>query len=138
VAAPAVFMDTAALLALNNPRDELHAKAVEIERQLAANRARLVTSDWVLGEFLGGASLPPTRGAAASMIHVLQRSRHALIVPATRADWQRAFELFCSRPDKEWSLVDCTSMLICHEHGIRDVFTHDRHFSQAGFGILIP
>jgi predicted nucleic acid-binding protein len=45
--------------------------------------------------------------------------------------------LYESRPDKRWSLVDCASMIICQRMKIGRVFTHDHHFRQAGFEILL-
>jgi predicted nucleic acid-binding protein len=46
-------------------------------------------------------------------------------------------ELFKKRADKDWSLVDCISMLIAQERRITDIFTTDHHFEQAGFNILL-
>jgi len=37
------------------------------------------------------------------------------------------------RPDKEWSLVDCSSMVVMARRGIAEAFTSDHHFEQAGF-----
>ena len=48
------------------------------------------------------------------------------------------FEFYRHRPDKAWSLVDCSSIQICGERGIRHVFTRDRHFTQAGLALLLP
>ncbi len=41
------------------------------------------------------------------------------------------------RLDKEYSLTDCMGMVICREYGITDVLTHDHHFAQEGFTILL-
>lgn len=35
--------------------------------------------------------------------------------------------------DKEWGLVDCTSIVLAKEMGIHEIFTTDHHFEQAGF-----
>lgn len=37
------------------------------------------------------------------------------------------------RPDKQYSLVDCISMNVMRKKRIREILTHDRHFSQEGF-----
>ncbi len=132
-----VFVDTAALIALVNRDDALHGRAVRVQSELAGRATPYVTSDWVLSEFLGGAARRPLREAAIRAVERLRQSRRTTIVPATRVDWDRAFELFTSRADKDWSLVDCTSMLLCQDQAIRRVFTHDHHFSQAGFEVLL-
>ncbi len=42
-----------------------------------------------------------------------------------------------NRPDKGYSLTDCMSMIACRDLGITDVLTHDRHFAQEGFAVLL-
>ncbi len=49
----------------------------------------------------------------------------------------RSFELFRQMTDKEWGFVDCTSILVAKDMGIKDVFSADHHFEQAGFNILL-
>jgi predicted nucleic acid-binding protein len=45
----------------------------------------------------------------------------------------RAYQLWKSRPDKNWSLVDCTSFVLMESEGITTSLTSDHHFGQAGF-----
>ena len=47
--------------------------------------------------------------------------------------WQRGWQLYCARPDKEWGLTDCLSFVVMQEQGVFDAFTADHHFEQAGF-----
>ena len=42
-----------------------------------------------------------------------------------------------SRRDKNYSLTDCISMLICRRLDIREVATSDHGFEQEGFEILL-
>ena len=42
-----------------------------------------------------------------------------------------------SRPDKEWSLVDCASFVVMQQRGLTEVLTTDHHFEQAGFVRLL-
>ena len=39
--------------------------------------------------------------------------------------------------DKDWSLVDAVSFVIMRQLGLREAFTSDHHFSQAGF-VRVP
>ncbi len=133
----AVLVDTAALIVMTHRQDALHAAARQTMLGLAAVGTPLVTSDWILTEFLGSTTRGPRRAAAVEAIRRMRSSRSTSIVEATRAGWDAAFDLLQSHGDKAWSLVDCTSMTICREHGISRVFTHDRHFKQAGFEILL-
>jgi predicted nucleic acid-binding protein len=45
--------------------------------------------------------------------------------------------LYESRPDKSYSLTDCIAMNVMRKRGITDVLTHDAHFTQEGFHILL-
>jgi uncharacterized protein len=48
-----------------------------------------------------------------------------------------AWKLCKSRPDKEWSLVDCTSFAIMQQLKVQESLTTDHHFEQAGFVRLL-
>jgi len=58
-------------------------------------------------------------------------------VPVTAQSWTAAFELYGSRADKAWSLVDWTSILLCRSRGIGRVLTQDHHFVPAGLTVLL-
>jgi predicted nucleic acid-binding protein len=132
-----VFVDTSALAALVDRSDALHQQARIVEREILVSKRRLVTSEAVLTEFLGFAARPPVRDGALRMIDALAASPAVRVVAATHRGFTEALELYRARPDKEWSLVDCSSILICRARRISRVFTHDRHFEQAGFEAML-
>lgn len=133
-----VFLDTAALYALIHRGDSLHQRAVAVSMDLEESAIPLVCTDWVLAEFLGRASETRFRAPAARLTDILLSSSNTHIVAASRGGWQQGFSIFTARTDKGWSLVDCISMYVCRSRGISRVFTHDHHFSQAGFQIFLP
>jgi uncharacterized protein len=59
-----------------------------------------------------------------------------LVVPQSRTSFLARLELYRSRPDKGYSLVDCISMCTMHKEGITEVLTNERHFEQEGFRAL--
>jgi predicted nucleic acid-binding protein len=59
------------------------------------------------------------------------------VVPLTEDLFAEGLALFLSRPDKEWSLTDCISFMVMEKRGIRQAFTADKHFAQAGFEALL-
>lgn len=132
-----VFIDTSALTAIINEADALHPAAVELHNQFRAMQTRLISSDWLLAEYLCVASRPHFRARAAGAIRLLKSSPRVTIVEATRSEWERAFDYFERYSDKAWSFVDCSSMLICQDRGIRRVFTYDHHFRQFGLEVLL-
>jgi hypothetical protein len=59
------------------------------------------------------------------------------IIPASPSLLADGWTLYSERPDKEWSLTDCTSFVVMtHEH-MTQAFTSDHHFEQAGFVKLL-
>ena len=132
-----VFVDTTAFMALTNRADNLHLGAMALHREFAATNTPLVTGNWVLAEFLSAASRPPFRFNAIRIVATLKSLLRMTSVDATHRDWDRAFEFFERHSDKAWSFVDCSSMLICQDRGIRRVFTYDHHFRQFGLEVLL-
>jgi predicted nucleic acid-binding protein len=59
------------------------------------------------------------------------------VLPQTRQRFEDGFALYKARPDKEYSLTDCISMETMRQEGINEVLTHDNHFKQEGFTILL-
>jgi predicted nucleic acid-binding protein len=62
-------------------------------------------------------------------------NRH--LITHTLQLYEKAFELFRSRPDKEWGLVDCISFIVMQERKIEAALTADEHYIQAGFRALL-
>ena len=60
------------------------------------------------------------------------------VLPQTSADFSTALSLYEARPDKNYSLTDCRSMVALRTLGISEVLTNDHHFTQEGFTILFP
>ena len=129
----AVFADAGYWIALFNPRDQLHTKAITISNTLHGRS--IVTSQMVLTEFLNHyAALGQLfRQRAVQVVRSLQDDADVEVVPQTETQFAAALTLYAQRPDKEWGLIDCASFLIMQERGITEALAHDDHFHQAGF-----
>lgn len=135
-----VFWDTAAFVALGNADDNLHGQAVLVSQSLARQRARILTTSAVLVEVANAFSRPGWRSIAEHAVHGVLRSvamGAATLAHMDAALWQQGWQLFLSRPDKEWSLTDCVSFVVMQAAGVDKAFTSDRHFEQAGFARLL-
>lgn len=132
-----VFVDTAYWLALTNSFDQYHAKAVEVSSALG--NCRLITTDAVLTEFLNALadSGIHIRSAAVQMVETIMRNPQVSVVPMSRRTFTRSLALFKARPDKGYSLTDCSSMLFMLERRLSEVLTTDRHFELEGFTALL-
>jgi predicted nucleic acid-binding protein len=128
------FADSFYFLALFNPGDAAHDRAVAEARTLTG---RLLTTDWILTEVADALSDPVNRVACGEMIDDLRQSSRVEIVPASRSLLDAAWALYRKRPDKDWSLTDCTSFVVMDEQQTRDALTGDHHFEQAGFRALL-
>lgn len=128
------FADTYFYLALLNPRDLAHRKAVEAAD---AQGGALVTTEFVLIEVADALAAPAWRGRVLGLLEALRSDQGVTIVPATTDLLQRGIELYRRRGDKEWPLTDCISFVVMEERGIRDALTGDAHFRQAGCNTLL-
>ena len=128
------FADTWFFIALVDRRDAHHAQA----RRLASTVLRypIVTHDYVLSEFLASFSDDGARARSLAVAAARQAFREYEVIPADRPLFLRALTRYEQRPDKEYSLVDCMSMVVMEERGITHVLTNDHHFAQAGFTVL--
>ncbi len=127
------FADTSYFLALLIPNDENHAAAV----RLSAWTGPLVTTDWVLVETGNFLAPQQSRRIFTQFVRAMVAEPRITVVPASLKILQRGLELYESRPDKDWSLTDCTSFIVMSDKGIADALSADHHFEQAGFTILL-
>ena len=79
----------------------------------------------------------PQRQICINFISALESDSNTTILSLNDALYERGFELFRSRPDKNWGLVDCIAFVVMRERGIMDVLNTDVHFTQAGFRALL-
>ena len=132
-----VFVDTAAWLALVNTRDALYAPARRVMDELNQQSARLITSEFVLIEVANAFSAPAFRTRAVTLIEGLRLLPNLNIAPVTAELLAAGWQLYRNRPDKEWSLTDCTSFIVMKQENVTQAFTSDHHFEQAGFVKLL-
>ena len=128
------FADTFFYLAVLNPRDSAHERAVDLSRSL---RGGFVTTEFVLLEPGDGMAHLPAREAFVRFSALLGRDRRVEIIPASTDLLRRGLDLYADRPDKEWSLTNCVSFVVMRERGITEALTGDHHFEQAGFAALL-
>jgi predicted nucleic acid-binding protein len=132
-----VFVDTAAWIALINMSDDLHVPAQKFMGALRQQKVRLMTTEFALLEVADALSAPATRSQTAAFVDGLRRLAILRIIPASHELLADGLELYKQRPDKDWSLTDCTSFVVMIRERITEAFTSDHHFEQAGFVKLL-
>src|SRR5579864_8400038 len=127
------FADTFWWIAVNNPKDAWHARA--IAWAAAHANARFVTTEEILSEMLTWFAATGKAGRALASVTVrdVLSDPSTQVLPQTSADFAAALALYEARPDKEYSLTDCRSMLAMRALGLSEVLTNDHHCTQEGF-----
>jgi predicted nucleic acid-binding protein len=132
-----VFADTLYWVAVAKPNDA-YARAAREARQ-AVGPCVIVTTDEVLSEFVTALAKagPTLRQRAVEVVKDLLDSKSVRVLAQSRDSFLLALDRFSRRPDKGYSLTDCSSMNAMDAEDIKDVLTHDHHFEQEGYNILI-
>jgi predicted nucleic acid-binding protein len=127
----AIFVDTSALVAFVNPKDENHTRALGGFEILERRRAPLLTSSFVivetyalLGRRLGLEAVREFRADLAPLIDV---------VWVYEALHEAGLDLLLDRRKRKLSLVDAVSFVIMRDRRIDEAFAYDPHFEQEGF-----
>ena len=129
-----IFVDSGAWIALSlaNDRNAVRARALYDELSQGLHGS-LVTSNFVLDEaitFLRMAADVPT---AARLAKTVMSSRTTVLAWVDPATFDASLQLFEGRPDKRWSFTDCTSFVVMDQLQIKEAFTFDHNFEEAGF-----
>ena len=80
---------------------------------------------------------PILRNNAAQTVEDALADPLVIVRPQTHQSFLDGFGLYKARLDKEYSLTDCISMEAMRQEGITDILTHDNHFTQEGFTVLL-
>ena len=132
-----VFADTYYWIALLNDRDQGHAAAQAVSQSLG--QATVVTTQEVLSEVLthfSGYGRFMRQSAAAFIRNILADPTIDVREQSGRS-FLGGLALYETRPDKDYSLTDCISMETMRAESITEILTHDNHFTQEGFALLL-
>ena len=134
-----VFADTLYWVAMIHRKDQWHQAAVSVSRTLTG--CHLVTTDEVLTEVLAAfcEAGPLLRQRAVTLVRSLQSRANVTLLPQSRGSFQTGLNLYAARPDKDYSLTDFAFRWKRCGEGRRctEILTHDNHFTQEGFAILL-
>lgn len=132
-----IFVDTFFYIDAISPNADLRRAAAAVVAALG--RARFVTTEAVLTEVLNyyAEYKPHIRKAAVDVARSLLSSTTTEVLPASHRALLDGLDFYEARLDKGYSLTDRISMNAMRERGIREVLTHDHHFEQEGFTVLL-
>lgn len=130
-----LFLDTVFIQALNNSRDQYHAKALALLPQVEA-----ATEVWITEAILievGNGLSAVNRPGATEFIGLCYQTPNIHVVSVDTTLLNRAVRLYATRPDKAWGLTDCISFVVMQDQNLTKAVTADEHFVQAGYQALL-
>jgi len=132
-----IFVDTLYWVGLINSNDQWHEKIREVSGAMAS--ANLVTTEAVLIEVLNFFSSykPSIRARVARTVREIINKPNIEVVFQSYDLFNAGLALYEQRLDKGYSMVDCISMVVMQHRSLTEVLTHDQHFKQEGFTILL-
>ncbi|MDX2239982.1 MAG: PIN domain-containing protein [Leptolyngbyaceae cyanobacterium bins.302] len=132
-----LFVDTFYWTALINSKDDWHQRVLELTTNLRS--PRFITTEEVLLEVLNFFCNQGVRSRqhAIDLINDVLNNPEVEVIEQTHQSFMAGFGLYQSRLDKGYSLTDCISMQTMRQLGITEILTHDKHFAQEGFVILL-
>ena len=128
------FADTHYFLAIINPDDVAHDRAVEYSKK---TDLALVSTGWVFTELANSMSRSRDRSLFTTILDDFTADPSSVMLPPDERLFRLGVVLYQNRPDKDWSLTDCISFVVMEEQGLGTALTADRHFEQAGFVALL-
>ncbi|MBI3823119.1 MAG: type II toxin-antitoxin system VapC family toxin, partial [Planctomycetes bacterium] len=132
-----IFVDTSGFFALLVSDDDRHQSAQAIMRAAQRRKRGFMTTDYVLDET---ATLLKARGYRHLLADFFAKldGSHACRTEWTDAErFGAAKVFFLKHADQAWSFTDCLSFVVMKSLRLRDAFTKDGHFQEAGFVALL-
>jgi predicted nucleic acid-binding protein len=126
-----VFVDTVALLALWDVRDQWHEQAEAAFIRAFSEGWTLVSSEPVLLECGNAASRKSFRDAVVTFRQALMEEGR--LFEPTADEVGRAWTAYAKRVVANAGIVDLISFELMHRAGITHALTNDEHFRVAGF-----
>ena len=134
-----IFVDSGAWIALLNQRDQYHDDAVVIYNGLKQQKARLLTTDYVIDETVTWLKYRSSHQVAVQFLDLVESVEKTGVLTVAEIDkilFQEAKKLFRQYDSVQLSFTDCTSFAICQKHNISETYAFDDHFAMMGITVL--
>lgn len=132
-----MFADSHFWVAILNDHDQSHSAAQVISQSLQGTPT--ITTEEVLTEVLAYFSDrgPHLRRSALTFVEALMRNPSVLVKEQSHQTFISGLALYKARPDMGYRLTNCIAMDAMRREGVAEIMTHDDHFTQEGFTILL-
>lgn len=130
-----LFLDTVFIQAILNPHDQYHTPAMKLLPRVK-NAKEVWITEAIFME-VGNALSTYNHRKVSAFIQQCYQTDNMSVVNITPQLFQEGLNLYQSRQDKTWGLVDCLSFIVMEHNNLMDAVTSDIHFIQAGFRALL-
>ncbi len=131
------LIDTSALLALANPRDQYHTQSVATARRFTAEGGRWVGTTLVLAELHGHLLYRRGSVVARTVLGGLMGDGAFEWLDATTELVQEAHSAWLTVfGDQKFSLTDAVSFTVMKREKLNLAFAYDSDFATAGFALI--
>ncbi|MDE1854190.1 MAG: type II toxin-antitoxin system VapC family toxin [Thaumarchaeota archaeon] len=134
-----VFMDSSALKADYDSKDDNHVAARRLMRQIAARETQVtsfMTTDYVLDEAITLTLFAHSHAKAIELAEATMASKFVRLIYSDAELFAEAMLVFRGHADKDWSFTDCLSFAAMKRYDVKTAFTFDSHFKQMGFDTI--
>lgn len=121
-----VFADSNFFIALFNPSDTLHAKAIAISQKLAKEKPKFYISNFVFLEIVTVLTQKVSRKAAITLGEHLIKDQQLKIIHINQRLNKLTWEIFKTLKRKNISFVDCSLLTVMRAEGIKKLLTFDK------------
>jgi uncharacterized protein len=127
-----IFVDTSFFVALLDPRDKNHSRAVEAFEEFKGQRLStlLLTTNNVVLETITVARYEAGHALAVKAGEMLYAEKLARLHRTTAEEEAAAFAYLKKYEDKEYSSVDCLSFVVMEKLGIQEALAFDSDFGH--------
>ena len=132
-------MDSSALKADYDSKDDNHLAARRLMQQIAARETQItsfVTTDYVLDEAITLTRFAHSHAKAVELAQATTTSGFVRLVYSDSELFSEGIRVFEGHADKEWSFTDCVSFAAMKRYDVKTAFTFDAHFRQMGFDMI--
>lgn len=129
-----IFLDTSAIIAMVDHRDEFHERAVKVAENLSDDGHQLWTHNYLLVE--ASAVLQRKLGIENSLTLLTRAEDIAKVHWVTPEEHERAVYRLGQRNRRNLSFVDCVSFVLMEQHDSMIAFSYDSDFETEGFQLI--
>jgi len=130
-----VFIDTGAWFAIADKSDYFHNKAIEIFKNFIKDGTVLITSNFIINETVMLLTRKISKKTAIQFLDMIYADQNLNIAMIDESIEEKAYKIFKSYKDQDFSITDCSSFVIMKESKIKTAFTFDKHFKTMKFSV---